>query len=71
MEDMDSTPFVDDSMNDTIAASFTAQVHVKHFKTVFNDYYRLDLSDWAKAAIADNAATNHKAAKILELVQGR
>ena len=44
---------------------FNAQTHVEHFREIFTEYYDIALSDWAKAAIADNTTTNRKACRLL------
>ena len=48
-----------------MSSQFNAQTHVEHFCEIFTEYYDIALSDWAKAAIADNTTTNRKACRLL------
>jgi hypothetical protein len=73
MSKIDATgkPDSDDCQGDEqvteAASSFTAQVHVDHFTSIFRDYYNVAIGNWAKASIADNASTNCKVASLLDL----
>lgn len=48
----------DDS--DEIATRFDALTHIRHFETVFHNFYNLNIYDWVVFLIADNCATNQK-----------
>ena len=48
-----------------MGSQFNVQTHVGHFREIFTEYYDIALSDWAKAAIADNTTINQKACRLL------
>jgi hypothetical protein len=67
-EDTDDTPIEDGSEAVTgEATTFTAKAHVDHIKHVFSKYYNLDVQDWAKHILADNAPVNQKTARDLDI----
>ena len=45
--------------NENETTNFNAEVHIHHFRTVFN-FFELDLDDWMICQVADNAAFNRK-----------
>ncbi len=65
-EDTDTAPIGIDSHEER-SSKFTAEVHAAHFKQIFFECYGISLTDWAKAAVADNTTTNRKTCRILGL----
>ena len=50
---------------DIISCDFNAEIHANHFRSIFKQFYYLDLEKWAVCAVADNTYTNHKVASLL------
>ena len=61
--DGDSSP----AATETEAAAFTAEARVSHVKHVFRKHCDLEVKDWAKCVLADNAPVNQKTARDLDL----
>ena len=60
-------PAARSEMSNEYTTNFTASVHAEHFRKVFQDNYDLNVSEWAKASIADNTNTIRKLAIVLNL----
>ena len=58
---------VDDEDDAKVARNFNAELYTKHFESIFEDLYDLNIKTWAKASTADNCATNSKLARLLGL----
>ena len=50
--------------NENEATKFNAEVHIHHFRTVFN-FFELDLDDWLICQVADDTADKRKILEIL------
>ena len=55
------------SENLTEATDFGAKTHVEHFKSIFQNFYNIDILKWTVCAIGDNCSTNHSIAKLMKL----
>ena len=57
----------EDEIEQEIACQFNAELHAEHFRSIFEEFYGIDIEKWAVCCIADNTTTNQKTAKLLKI----